>query len=736
MSDSERSHAHAACLHDQVKCSQDNIQQNLKEYSKRSRTLLSLEESFAGRKARACDAVSAKRIEVESLSSVASASQKDLSMARAQLLTTECDAKVELELLKASLDVIGKKNGKLVESRHATEGIIRVGHERLSDLKLSLNATQRDCCALRDELSRTLTDRDLYLNDKAAVLQDVDRLQNECANNQVILEAKRREANACRESKTKVDVSLRELRDKEFGLLEGLKQIQVDQARNASDLVRTKKTHQSLSRTLASMRTRSKNLSTEIEQQQEAISRTLLQNNVSREHIASAESDAKEAELKVLKLKRQMSEIQSKLTVALRNESDLTGQLDQVRVQHEYSLSDLSNLEETLASRVRSHTSTTRRHEEQSHELSELHDDLKTASSKLDYTRRKRIPDSQATVLIDSDSSLLETLQINAFLRHAQTQAYPLPVMVEKLAELLNLLASSRCQSDKALSILQERNSEATALRQVSTNIEEERYRLVTFKAGSLEKCIENQIIGSKDTTDLVLDNCSITENELKLVTKAIAQLDGAEKVTSLSLRQNLLDDLSIGDMKEVIHTLPYLSRLDLFGNFFSGDSLTSIQSIVRSIEGITDCSIKFESSSPDRISALVVGNSGKMVRLTVDMRQQRIPASKPIQNEISDVSYYLPAQSPTVLSPAEVAISDEKAPAHPLTHITKSNLPRPLDASNRSQSYIRKSRYAGGSPRGSCVSDESFVKQINLVKRTVAAKATRLGIKPSMKPS
>lgn len=63
-------------------------------------------------------------------------------------------------------------------------------------------------------------------------------------------------------------------------------------------------------------------------------------------------------------------------------------------------------------------------------------------------------------VLIESnDSKLAERLQINEFLYSAQQARNPVPMIIEKISHLLELLHTAQTQSDQYLVDLQKSNS-------------------------------------------------------------------------------------------------------------------------------------------------------------------------------------------------------------------------------------------------------------------------------------
>jgi hypothetical protein len=731
-------------MHDQAVRIQSEIRQDIEVYSARIQFLTVQESSFTVRKAEACKELCSSREEVLTWSTAAANAQRDVKIARDRLTTIECEFKVDAELIRASVEVLRKKNVSLERAIESVDSRLKIDQERISDLRTSSSTAQRNCSDLREALNQLLIDRDSFMNEKSALVQELDKLQSDSLNNQAVLNAKRCEVTEVFSRKSKYDSWSREVRDKEFSILEGLKQVQVDQARNVSDITRNKKVHESLSRTIGSMRTRLQGLTDEIMCKQEELSHLINHNKLSGGHVDSFESDLKESELKLIKLKRGLADVHAQLATASVRECELKSRLAQTRMEFDASASDSKQAEANFESRNREGIRNRARFDVQTGELAHLHAELEGASSELNRTRRRRPHGPVPTILIESGSSLLDKFQINAFLRHSQQQAYPIPSFVDKLAELVNVLQKSREKADEALLNLQGRNSEITANRHVSTNIEETRYRLSSFKSDSLFRCVGNQIMSQERNIDIVLDHCSISVTELDLIFDLLSKHESMHAITSLSVKQNLLDDSSTESFLRMLHSLPYICRLDLAGNEFSDRAVRFFTAALRGSEGITECYATIDEHGLPRsnalgaaTSAVVIAKSGKMVRITIDLRQQGpssciAPANlKPIQNTYAPVE---PRHRPDTESGIqEVEKPTMKREKQSSAVAKPKQTPRP---SSPIKLPLRKSSAPVGSARSSSVSDESFVRQLSLVKRSVAAKASRLGIKITAKTS
>ena len=80
---------------------------------------------------------------------------------------------------------------------------------------------------------------------------------------------------------------------------------------------------------------------------------------------------------------------------------------------------------------------------------------------------------------------LIERLQINEFLYSSQQARNPVPMLVEKISHLLEMLHTTQVQSDMYLQDLQRSNSMLKGLRDKNKNLYEKVQMCETWKVGS-----------------------------------------------------------------------------------------------------------------------------------------------------------------------------------------------------------------------------------------------------------
>ena len=164
----------------------------------------------------------------------------------------------------------------------------------------------------------------------------------------------------------------------------------------------------------------------------------------------------------------------------------------------------------------------------------------------LDETGRQR------PILIQSnESTLLEKLQVNEFLYEAQQNKNPVPSLVEKLAQLLELLHSSQGHCDQYLGDLAKSNSLVSALRQKNMVLFEKTSMFESFKTRALIRYMMN-LFESNEMQNLYLDGLYFTTREIAELINLTSRYNAAEKISYISLAQNGLKDDSINVILQV----------------------------------------------------------------------------------------------------------------------------------------------------------------------------------------
>lgn len=247
--------------------------------------------------------------------------------------------------------------------------------------------------------------------------------------------------------------------------------------------------------------------------------------------------------------------------------------------------------------------------------------------AELDYIKREDMLDETGRtkpILIESESKLIERLQINEFLFSAQQARNPVPMLVEKVSHILEMLHTAQTQADLYLQDLQRSNTMLTALRQKNMVLYEKVQLCETWKLRALLKIASNAfeirhtVKGHQPSLhqNLYLDGLQYTYKELLELYKVITNYGKQEQVKEIHLQDNSLSTPSIGPLTQLVELCPYLARLDLRRNKLSEEAIAGLCTFIERIPGVT-------SIMRDPVTGDLRAKSGAQLRLTVNLEDQ-----------------------------------------------------------------------------------------------------------------
>merc|ERR1719456_1182279 len=280
-----------------------------------------------------------------------------------------------------------------------------------------------------------------------------------------------------------------------------------------------------------------------------------------------AESDKKDAEQEAQLLKRKNKKIEESIAMAQkiqekceRQIQELNERVNALQTQNAYLASRIDGQEEEKNALKAEIKKGGDRLTEVTHNCDTLRDAIekceqRVAGSKtdkaqltgeLEYIKREDVLDEdgrQRPVLIEtSESRLLEQLNINEYIYQAQQNRNPVPPLVEKLAQLLELLHSAQSQADQYLDDLSKANGLVSALRQKNILLFERTQMFESFKTRALIRYVMN-LIEAGECGFLFLDSLSFSMREVNEMLGMISRYSVEEKIFSVSLATNGLKD-------------------------------------------------------------------------------------------------------------------------------------------------------------------------------------------------
>merc|ERR1712070_1099969 len=296
---------------------------------------------------------------------------------------------------------------------------------------------------------------------------------------------------------------------------------------------------------------------------------------------------------------------------------------------------EMRRLEEELRQTTSVHTQLAQQAIELEDKANDLEAEKTALQAELDYIKREDMLDDTGRtkpILIESESKLIDRLQINEFLFSAQQTKNPVKMLVEKVSHLLELLHTAQTQSDLYLQDLQRSNSMLTALRGKNMALYEKVQLCETWKMRALLKIVSNAFEARQTVKGhaqpkhrgeaLYLDGLQYTVKEVKEILRLIKSYEKEEIVRLIRLQDNSLAKASVPMLCEIMGTCPYLRELNLNHNKLDEDACRELHTYVERIPGVT-------SVLRDPARGDIVAKSGHQLRLTVRLENQE-PSEAP----------------------------------------------------------------------------------------------------------
>jgi hypothetical protein len=373
----------------------------------------------------------------------------------------------------------------------------------------------------------------------------------------------------------------------------------------------------------------------------------------------AAEAEARSAGQMQALLQKKHKKLNEAMTLALRSQEktekrqqELTDKGNALTTQNAYLASrvdgqeedkaalkaEMRKLQDDLRHSTQSHQQLSMQHTNLEDEVNQLDGEKAALNAEIEYIKREDMLDDTGRtkpILIESnESKLVERLQINEFLYSAQQARNPLPMLIEKISHLLELLHTAQTQSDQYLQDLQRSNNMLTALRQKNMSLYERTQMCETWKMRALLKIVSNEfelravVPGLHNRQGLAgnvlyLDGLQYTSKELFELQKLITSYNKQEAVTKIRLQENSLSDESVEGLIQIISLCPYLNALDLKGNRIQDAGIERLQAHLEIIPGVTN--VMRDPKTKD-----LRARSGNQVRLQIILEDQLPPSDGP----------------------------------------------------------------------------------------------------------
>jgi len=541
----------------------------------------------------------------------------------------QAQARADIQALERKLQDAKDKNVEhLQQIQHNEVHEHRMG-EGLVKLKETLDELSYQKKGIRMQLDIDVEHRDKWQQSKAEVEKRRETLDR-------TVEALRQSLRSAEEHNRKMQEdnkhggdNFRQLGDKVYSLMDQLRVNQLDLKKQETGGVDKAKRISILDKQAHSLQ---QDLQSEVDAklQAEAEARGAAQMQALLQKKNKMLEEALQLALKAQeKVEKRLAELQEKSNSLQTQNEYLATRIDGNEEDKGALKHEQRRLEEELRQTTSVHTQLAQHSIELEDKANDLDAEKAALSAELDYIKREDMLDDTGRtkpILIESESKLIDRLQINEFLFSSQQTKNPVKMLVEKVSHLLELLHTAQTQSDLYLQDLQRSNSMLTALRGKNMALYEKVQLCETWKMRALLKIVSNAFETRQNVKGhaqvkhrgnaLYLDGLQYTNKELKELIRMITSYGKEEVVKEIHLQENSLATPAIPILCQIITLCPYLAVLNLNRNKLDEDALRELQGFVERVPGVT-------SVLRDPVAGHIIAKSGHQLRLTVRLENQ-----------------------------------------------------------------------------------------------------------------
>jgi len=544
----------------------------------------------------------------------------------------QAQARADIKALEMKLNDAKDKNVEhLQQIQHNEVHEHRMG-EGLVKLKETLDELSYQKKGIRMQLDIDVEHRDKWQQSKAEVEKRRETLDR-------TVEALRQSLRSAEEHNRKMQEdnkhggdNFRQLGDKVYSLMDQLRVNQLDLKKQETGGVDKAKRISILDKQAHSLQ---QDLQSEVDAklQAEAEARGAAQMQALLQKKNKMLEEALQLALKAQeKVEKRLAELQEKSNSLQTQNEYLATRIDGNEEDKGALKHEQRRLEEELRQTTSVHTQLAQHSIELEDKANDLDAEKAALTAELDYIKREDMLDDTGRtkpILIESESKLIDRLQINEFLFSSQQTKNPVKMLVEKVSHLLELLHTAQTQSDLYLQDLQRSNSMLTALRGKNMALYEKVQLCETWKMRALLKIVSNAfesrtiVKGHAQSKNrgqsLYLDGLQYTNKELKEIMRLVSSYEKQEVVKEIRLQENGFAGASVPILCDLISMCPYLGELNLNRNKLDEDACRELHSYIERIPGVT-------SVLRDPVRGDIVAKSGHQLRLTVRLENQEPP--------------------------------------------------------------------------------------------------------------
>ncbi|CAD7957005.1 unnamed protein product [Amoebophrya sp. A120] len=539
---------------------------------------------------------------------------------RADIASVDAQTQVDIEALNQVLTVVSNKNVEYMQQLQKQDTREQHLNEELAGLRDTASGLKKEIEQMKKQMDGDENERGSFERDKASLQQKIESLESQIDVLKKTLNTAEKSNEQLHEENRRSAEKFREMADKVYGLMDSLRLNQVELKRMEAENSAKQKKFSNTEKLIANV--------------QSKISMELDAKQIAEQEKRDADSESALLKKKNKKIEESIATAQNMQEQIGKHIVELNEQINALQTQNAYLASRIDGQEEEKSSlkgeikksadRFADMSKTNNLLREEIDKLDLALQDIRETTvnlrAELEYVKREDVLDEtgrQRPILIQSnESTLLEKLQINEFLYEAQQNKNPVPSLVEKLAQLLELLHTAQGHCDQYLGDLAKSNSLVSALRQKNLVLFEKTSMFESYKTRALVRYMMN-LFESGDHHNINLDGLNLTPRELQELTSLLQRYQIQEKVYFISLAENGLTDDAVNQLLQLVMQTPYLKALDLRRNTLTGGGIQKINDQLRVMEGVTSV-IK---TATGQINV----HSGNQLRVCVEVADQGV---------------------------------------------------------------------------------------------------------------
>jgi len=588
------------------------------EFARENKRLKLIEDEFDKMKQEIENRISVAKNQVVDLSEKLRLQRHENEHLRSEFTNIEAQTQVDIEALEQSLKVVQNKNldyATLLQKQEVKE------HQCINDFQV----LKDNCKEVRNEvnqLKRSLEgDEDGKANfdrDKGSMQRKIEASEGQIDVLKKALATCERSNENMQEENRQAAEKYRDTADKVYSLMDQLRLNQMEakkfEAENGGKQKKLLSQERQIQNVQAkiSMEVDAKQVSDEARREADQECNVLKKSNRVQEEQIGVSQKIQE------KCDKDSVEVGEKVNALQTQNSYLSSRVDGQEEEKSGLKAETKKSADRLSDLTRSNKDTRDLVEKLEEDARIKKGDRNLLRAELDFVKREDVLDEtgrhRPILIQSSESNLLEKLQINEYLYESQQSRNPVPAIVEKIAQLLEMLHTAQSNCDQYLSDLSRSNGLVAALRQKNMILFEKTQVFDSFKTRALIRYVMN-LFESNEAQSLHLDGLNFGFREISEMVTLMQKYQVMSKVFFISLASNELNDEAVNLLLQLVMTVPYLRALNMRQNSFSPKAMQKFEDQLKLIEGVTNV-VRTPHQS-------IQAHSGNQLRLTVDLAEQ-----------------------------------------------------------------------------------------------------------------